>query len=109
MASETPVLDTIAAMTLESVERSKLGGDALILVRIAALAAVDANPASYLMHIGPAVEAGVTIDQVQDVLVAVAPIIGTARTLSASLAITEALGLAIAVIEAELDEELDEG
>jgi alkylhydroperoxidase/carboxymuconolactone decarboxylase family protein YurZ len=107
MASETPVLDTIAAMTLESVERSGLDADALILVRIAALAAVDAKPASYLMHVGPAVEAGVTIDQVQDILVAVAPIIGTARTLSASIAITEALGLAIAVIEAEMDEELE--
>ena len=107
MASETPVLDTIAAMTLDSVERSNLDADALILVRLAALAAVDANPASYLMHVGPGIEAGVTIDQVQDVLVAVAPIIGTARTLSASLAITEALGFAIAVMEAELEEELE--
>ena len=92
---------------MDSVERSGLDGDALILVRLAALAAVDAKPASYLMHVGPAVEAGVTIDQVQDILVAVAPIIGTARTLSASIAITEALGLAIAVVEAELDEELE--
>ena len=107
MASETPVLDTIAAMTLDSVERSNLDADALILVRLAALAAVGANPASYLMHVGPGIEAGVTVDQVQDVLVAVAPIIGTARTLSASLAITEALGFAIAVMEAELEEELE--
>jgi alkylhydroperoxidase/carboxymuconolactone decarboxylase family protein YurZ len=103
MADETPVLDTIAAMTLDSVERCGLDADELLLVRIAALAAVDAKPVSYLAHVGPAVEAGVTIDQVQDVLVAVAPIIGTARVMSASLAITEALGLAIAVVEAELD------
>ncbi len=107
MASETPVLDTIAAMTLESVARCNLEADALLLVRIAALAAVDAKPASYLLHVGPAIEAGVTIDQVQDVLVAVAPIVGTARVMSASLAITEALGVAIAVIEAEIDEELE--
>jgi alkylhydroperoxidase/carboxymuconolactone decarboxylase family protein YurZ len=103
MADETPVLDTIAAMTLDSVERCGLDADELLLVRIAALAAVDAKPVSYLAHVGPAVEAGVTIDQVQDVLVAVAPIIGTARVMSASLAITEALGLAIAAVEAELD------
>ena len=106
MANETPVLDTITAMTLDSVERCGFDADALLLVRIAALAAVDAKPASYLLHVGPAVDAGVTLDQVQDVLVAVAPIIGTAKTLSASLAITEALGLAIAVIEAEIDDEL---
>ncbi len=107
MANDTPVLDTIAAMTFDSVERCGLDAEALLLVRIAALAAVDAKPASYLLHVGPAVDAGVTIDQVQDVLVAVAPIVGTARTLSASLAITEALGLAIAVFEAEIDEELE--
>jgi alkylhydroperoxidase/carboxymuconolactone decarboxylase family protein YurZ len=103
MADETPVLDTIAAMTLASVERCGLDADALLLVRIAALAAVDAKPASYLLHVGPAVEAGVTIEQVQDVLVAVAPIVGTARVMSASLAITEALGLAIEIIAAELE------
>ncbi len=107
MANETPVLDTIAAMTLESVARCGLHADALILVRIAALAAVDAKPASYLLHVGPAVDAGVTIDQVQDVLVAIAPIVGTARVMSASLAITEALGVAIEIMEAEIDAELD--
>jgi hypothetical protein len=40
------------------------------------------------------------VDHVQDVLVAVAPIIGTPRVLSAALKITEALGFAIAVAEA---------
>jgi alkylhydroperoxidase/carboxymuconolactone decarboxylase family protein YurZ len=107
MPDETPVLDTIAAMTLDSVERCGLDAEALLLVRIAALAAVDAKPASYLLHVGPAMDAGITIEQVQDVLVAVAPIVGTARVMSASLAITEALGLAIAIVEAEMDAELD--
>ncbi len=107
MANDTPVLDTIAAMTLESVERCGLDVDALLLVRIAALAAVDAKPASYLLHVGPAVDAGVTIERVQDVLVAVAPIVGTARVMSASLAITEALGMAIEILAAEMDAELD--
>ena len=106
MANETPVLDTIAAMTLASVERCGLDAEAFLMVRIAALAAVDAKPASYLLHVGPAMEAGVTIQQVQDVLVAVAPIVGTARVMSASLAITEALGVAIVILEAELEAEL---
>ena len=48
-------------------------GHALLLVRIAALAAVDARPASYLAHVGPATDAGVTVEDVQNVLVAVAP------------------------------------
>jgi alkylhydroperoxidase/carboxymuconolactone decarboxylase family protein YurZ len=109
MADETPVLDTIAAMTLESVARTNLDASSLILVRLAALAASDARPISYLSHVGPAAEAGVTVEQVQDVLVAVAPIIGTARTMNAAVCITEALGIAIAAVAAELEaEEADE-
>jgi len=99
MPDETPVLDTIADMTAASLTRCGLDADELILVRLAALAAVDARPISYLAHVGPSIEAGVTLEHVQDVLVAVAPIIGTARVMSAAVNITEALGMAIAVVE----------
>ena len=51
-ASETPVLDTLAAMTVDSLERCGLPPDTLILTRIAALAASDAPPISYLAHVG---------------------------------------------------------
>ena len=100
---ERPVLETIAAMTAASLERCDLAPDALLLVRIAALVAVDARPVSYLAHIGPAADLGVTLEDVQNVLVAVAPIVGTARVMSAAVNITEALGFAIAVAEAEVD------
>jgi len=101
MPDDTPVLDTIADMTAASIARCGLDDDQLILVRLAALAAVDARPVSYLAHIGASIEAGVTLEQVQDVLVAVAPIIGTARVMAAAEHIAEALGFAIAVAEAE--------
>ena len=97
--TDAPVLETIGAITAASLERSDLSADALLMIRIAALAAVDAPPISYLAHVGPALESGVTIEDVQNVLVAVAPIIGTARTMSAAANITEALGFAIAVLE----------
>lgn len=97
--SDTPVLEIIGAMTAASLERCDLPADTLLMIRIAALAAVDARPVSYLAHVGPSVESGVTIEDVQNVLVAVAPIIGTARTMSAAVNITEALGFAIAVLE----------
>ena len=100
--NDTPVLDTIAAMTAASVERCELPGDLLLLVRLAALAAVDARPVSYLAHIGPAVDAGVTLADAQNVLVAVAPIIGTARVMSAAINIAEALGLAIEIMESDM-------
>ena len=100
-SSENPVLDTLTAMTAESIARSRLDPNSLIAARIAALAAVNAPGASYLMHIGPAMDAGVTIEQVQGILVAIAPIIGTPRTASAALNITEALGIVIAELEDE--------
>ena len=107
MSAETdsPVLETIAAITAASLERSDLPADALLMIRIAALAAVDARPISYLAHVGPSMESGVTIEDVQNVLVAVAPIIGTARTMSAAVNISEALGFVIDVMEAGDDEE----
>jgi alkylhydroperoxidase/carboxymuconolactone decarboxylase family protein YurZ len=93
---DRPVLETLGAMTAASLERCDLAPDALLLVRIAALAAVDARPVSYLAHIGPAADAGVTLEDVQNVLVAVAPIVGTARVVSAAANIAEALGFALA-------------
>ena len=101
--SETPVLDTLAAMTAESVARCGLDENSLIATRLAALAAVDAPAGSYLVHLGPAMEAGVTIGQVQDILIAVAPIIGTARTANAAANITEAIGIAVVALESELE------
>lgn len=95
--TDTPVLDTLAAMTLDSIERCGLAPDTMVIARIAALVAVDAPPVSYLAHLDPAVVSGVTSDQVQDVLVAIAPIVGSARVASAASHIGKALGFAIAV------------
>lgn len=97
--SETPVLDTIAAMTLDSLDRCSMDPRTLVLTRLAALCAMDAPPISYLAHVGPAQEAEVTLEQVQDLLVAIAPVVGTARVMSAAGHITEALGFAIAVAD----------
>ena len=107
MADETPVLDTIAAMTAASIENCSLEPRELMLARIAALAAAGAPPISYLVNAGTASDAGVTLDDVQGVLVAIAPIVGTARTISAAGNIARALGFAIAAVEAELEAELD--
>jgi alkylhydroperoxidase/carboxymuconolactone decarboxylase family protein YurZ len=103
---EAPVLEALADINAVSIARTELDEATLIQVRIAALVAVDAPRASYLMHVGPALESGVTVADIQDVLVAVAPIVGTPRVVSAARKIAEALGIAIAVIE-ELAEEME--
>lgn len=103
---EAPVLEALTDINAVSLDRTDLDPATLLLVRIAALAAVDAPVTSYLMHVPPALAADVKLDQVQDVLVAVAPITGAPRVLSAAGKITEALGVAIAVAEtAETEEE----
>ncbi len=107
MDDESPVLDTIALMTAASLEVCDLDPRELMLARIAALAAVGAPPVSYLANAGTAVDLDVTLEDVQGVLVAVAPIIGTAHTVTAAGNIARALGFAIAAIEAELEPELD--
>ena len=71
------MLQALADITAVSVARSELDPPSLLLVRLAALIAVDAPESSYLLHVGPAAEVGVTVELAQDVLVAVAPIVGT--------------------------------
>jgi alkylhydroperoxidase/carboxymuconolactone decarboxylase family protein YurZ len=100
---DSPVLDALADINAVSVERTELDLASLILVRLAALIAVDAPASSYLLHIGVAADVGVTLDQAQDVLVAVAPIVGTPRTASAAAKMVEALGLAIDLVESDQD------
>ena len=103
--SETPVLDLLAEMTADSVSASSLDPESLMLVRIAALVAVDAPPVSYLLNLGLASEIGVDVEQVRGVLAAIAPIVGTARVASATGAIVDALELALEVAELEELEE----
>ena len=92
-------------MNAESLARCELDENSLLAVRIAALVAVDAPAASYLMHIGPAMDAGLTAKQVQDILIAVAPIVGTPPTASAAAKITEAVGIVIVALEEEFEAE----
>ena len=75
-----------------------------MLVRIAALVAVDAPPASYLLNLGAAGDVGIGEEQVRGVLAAVAPIVGTARVASATGKIVRALGFALEVAELEAEE-----
>jgi hypothetical protein len=97
--NETPVLDLLAAMTAESIAVSSLEPDELMLVRIAALVAVDAPTVSYLTNLAAIADVGIDAERVRGVLAAVAPIVGTARVASATAKIVDALGVAIEVAE----------
>jgi alkylhydroperoxidase/carboxymuconolactone decarboxylase family protein YurZ len=106
--ADTPVLDTLADMTTASLEHNTLSPRELMLVRLAALIAVDAPPVSYLLNAGPAADIGVTGDDVQGVMIGVAPVVGAPRVVAASGNIARAFGFAVAVAEAEMAEALDD-
>lgn len=102
---EAPVLDLLKIMTAESLAASSLDVETLALVRIAALAAVDAPPVSYLLNLEAASEVGIDPEQVRGVLAAIAPIVGTARVASATGKIVDALDVAIEVADLEAQSE----
>jgi 4-carboxymuconolactone decarboxylase len=102
--TETPVLDLLKKMTADSFEISTLDPETLMLVRIAALVAIDAPPASYMLNLSAAKEAGIDEEQIRAVFAAIAPIVGTPRIVAAMGKIVRALGLAIEL--AELEEEV---
>jgi alkylhydroperoxidase/carboxymuconolactone decarboxylase family protein YurZ len=99
----SPVLDLLTKMTTDSIEAANLDDQTLMLVRLGALIAVDAPPASYLMNLGAAGDSGVTADQVQGVVAAVAPIVGTSRALSAIGKMVRAFDLKLDLAELELE------
>jgi carboxymuconolactone decarboxylase family protein len=107
VSTDTPVLDTIGDMTLASINHSSVSPREFMLARLAALIAVDAPPASYLANAQASEEAGLTAEDVQGVMIAVAPVVGTPRVVSAGGQILRALGFAIAVEDAEMANRVD--
>jgi len=99
----TPVLDLLKSMTAESIAVSGLDPDELMVVRLAALVAVDAPAASYLANLEAIDAVGINADRIRGVLAAIAPIVGTARVASATVSIVEALEIEIEVAELARD------
>ena len=93
----TPVLDTIADITAASIDHSSGSPREFMLARLAALIAVDAPPASYLANAPALADSGLTADDIQRVMIAIAPVVGTPRVVSAAGHILRALGFVIDV------------
>ena len=102
--TDTPILDLLASMTADSLEASSLDAETLMLVRIAALVAVDAPPISYAFNLEAAGDLGIDAEQVRGVLAAIAPIVGTTRVASAMGKIVRALALEMEIAELEAEE-----
>lgn len=83
------------AMGLRDSELEETGLDArtFALVKIAALVAIGAPPASYAWQVANAVDDGATPEDILGVLRAVAPQVGAAKVVAAAPEIMVALGL----------------
>ena len=84
-----------------SYTESGLDPQTFLLVRMAALATLDAAPASWLMNMIVGEEAGLDPELILGTLIAIAPVIGTARVVSAAGDILQGLALGEAIAESE--------
>jgi 4-carboxymuconolactone decarboxylase len=80
-AGQASVLERLARMQVGALERSRLDEESYLLIRLAALVATDAGPSSYRAHLGAA---GLSTAKILTTLVAIAPVVGSARVLSAA-------------------------
>jgi 4-carboxymuconolactone decarboxylase len=89
------VLDEVLAIRESAQASSGLDARSFSLVKIAALIALDAPPASYLWQVASALDAGATPQDLLGVLRAVAPQVGGPRAMAAAPELMLALGLAL--------------
>ncbi len=92
-AGDLNILETAIGLRELNREGSTLDAKSFALVKIAALIALDAPPASYAWQIANALEEGVTPEEILGVLRAVAPQVGGPRVIAAAPEIMLALGL----------------
>jgi len=105
MSTDNPVLDTLTDMTAASVDHNSLSVREFMISRLAAMVAVDAPPISYFVSASAIEESGLTAEDIQGVMIAVAPVTGAPRVMSAGGHILRALGIAVAVAESEMSDE----
>ena len=82
-------------MRAEWEARSGLDARSYALVKIAALIALDAPPASYVWQVSTALAAGATPEDLIGVLIAIAPQVGGPKLVSAAPELMIALGLSL--------------
>jgi alkylhydroperoxidase/carboxymuconolactone decarboxylase family protein YurZ len=75
--------------------RSGLDARSYALVKLAALIALDAPPASYWWQVSNALEAGATPEDLIGVLIAIAPQVGGPKLVAAAPELMVALGLSL--------------
>jgi alkylhydroperoxidase/carboxymuconolactone decarboxylase family protein YurZ len=94
-AGDLDLLASAVGLREAQLESTGLDARTFALVKIAALIALDAPPASYAWQITNALEDGATAEDILGVLRAVAPQVGGPRVVAAAPEVILALGLSL--------------
>jgi len=94
-AGDLTMLDQALGMREAALASTGLDARTFALVKIAALIALDAPPASYAWQVGNALDEGATPEDILGVLRAVGPQVGGPRVIAAAPEIMLALGLSL--------------
>ncbi len=81
---EGPVMAELARLNTGALSQPDLDERTAVAARIGALVALDAPPASYMAHIILADQVGITPATLKALLVTLAPLVGSARIVSAA-------------------------
>lgn len=94
------IVRTLREMTDSSLRNAELRDRDVLIARLAVLVAIDAPQVSYLMNLASGV-GGQRLAQadVEALLVAVAPLVGTAKVVAAAGKISDALGMPISLAD----------
>jgi 4-carboxymuconolactone decarboxylase len=89
-----PVIEALAQMNTGFMTSEDLDERTVLLVRFAALVALDAPAPSYLVTLALAEKSGITPRAVQAALIALAPVVGGPRVVSAAAKVRQAVQIA---------------
>jgi len=96
---DVDLLETAVGLREAQLERTGLDARTFALVKVAALIALDAPPASYAWQVANALADGATPEDLLGVLRAVAPQVGGPRIIAAAPELMLALGLTLDEVE----------
>lgn len=85
---DADVLESMAEMKLNTLEQSGFDERTYLLVRIASLVAMDAPAESYAIGLA-GIDEGLEVEDLEGLLVALAPVVGSARAASAASSILD--------------------
>jgi alkylhydroperoxidase/carboxymuconolactone decarboxylase family protein YurZ len=100
---DVELIESVLFMRLKHDVACGLSPKTCALVRLGALLALGAAPASYQWNVSTALDAGATADEIVGTLIAVAPISGLARVVQATPDVALSIGYDLDAAFEELD------